>query len=107
MMRLHCFPEKTSKVLPIVLITWRNTATSIILTDKLIFALHRGKILHSLEWVDLTSIEQIEYLGTSRFKLKHGFEGEFLTIDNDVENSSELVDRSFELSGLPRQQASA
>jgi hypothetical protein len=94
-------------MLPIVLITWRNTATSIILTDKLIFSLHRGKILHSLEWVDLTSIEQIEYLGTSRFKLKHGFEGEFLTIDNDVENSSELVDRSFELSGLPRQQTSA
>ncbi|HIE83916.1 MAG TPA: hypothetical protein EYQ00_08755 [Dehalococcoidia bacterium] len=93
-------------MLPIVLVTWRNTATSIILTDKLILSLHRGKILHSLEWVDLTSIEQIEYLGTSRFKLKHGSEGEFMTIDNDVENATELVDRSFELSGLPRQQIS-
>ena len=94
-------------MLPIVLITWRNTATSIILTNKLIFSLHRGKILHSLEWADLTGIEQIEYLGTSRFKLKHGFEGEFMTIDNDVENALELVNRSFELSGLPRQQTTA
>ena len=91
-------------MLPIVVITWRNTATLIVLTDELIFSLHRGKVLHSLEWADLTGIEQIEYLGTSRFKLKHGSDGEFLTIENDVENSIELVDRSFELSGLPRQQ---
>ena len=91
-------------MLPIVVITWRNTATLIVLTDELIFSLHRGKVLHSLEWTDLTGIEQVEYLGTSRFKLKHGSDGEFLTIDNDVENSIELVDRSFELSGLPRHQ---
>lgn len=94
-------------MLPIVVITWRNTATLIVLTDELIFSLHRGKVLHSLAWTDLTGIEQIEYLGTSRFKLKHGSDGEFLTIENDVENSIELVDRSFELSGLPRHQTVA
>lgn len=93
----------TALMLPIVLITWRNTATLMVLTDTGAYSIHRGKILHQLNWHDLRRIDQVEYLGSSRFKLLHGDNGEFMTVESEIEDGQGLVDRSFRLSGLSRE----
>ena len=90
-------------MVPVVLFTWRSTATAIVLTSTGATALHRGRVLHALDWPDLRRIEVVEYLGNKRYKLVHG-EDEYLTVESDVEGAADLVDRAFALSGLERQQ---
>ena len=88
---------------PVVIVTWRGTATAIVLTRTGAAALHRGRVLHALEWHDLRRIERVEYLGNTRYKLVHG-DDEYLTVESDVEGAADLVDTAFALSGVPRQQ---
>jgi hypothetical protein len=89
-------------MLPVVLLTWRGTATAIVLTDAGATALHHGQPLHELRWDELRRIERVEYLGNVRHKLVHGDEDRFLTVESEIENALELIDRAFALSGLPR-----
>lgn len=89
-------------MLPVVLLTWRGTATAIVLTEDGATALHRGRVLHDLRWSELLRIERVEYLGNVRHKLVHGEDERFLTVESEIEGAPELVDRAFALSGLPR-----
>ncbi len=94
----------TLVMVPVVLLTWRGTATAIVLTRDGATALHRGRVLHALDWRDLRRIERVEYLGNTRYKLVHGDEDRFLTVESEIEGAVELVEAAFTLSGLPRQQ---
>jgi hypothetical protein len=92
---------------PVVLLTWRSTATSIVLTAGGAFSLHHGKVLHELAWPELRRVEEVEYLGNRRYKLVHGEDERFLTVESEIERAGDLVDRAFALSGLPRRRGEA
>lgn len=89
-------------MVPVVLLTWRGTATSIVLTTAGASALHAGRVLHHVDWNDLQRIERVEYLGNTRFKLVH-HDTEFLTVESEIEDGADLVEQAFTLSGIPRQ----
>ena len=89
-------------MIPVVLLTWRGTATAIVLTRTGASALHLGRVLHRVEWSELQRIERVEYLGNTRYKLVHG-DTEFLTVESEIEDAAGLVDTAFALSGIPRQ----
>ncbi len=97
----------TAVMVPVVLLTWRNTATSIVLTRSGAMALHEGKPIHTLDWHELRRIESVEYLGNQRYKLVHGDDERFMVIESEIVGGSELVDEAFALSGIPRQSAQA
>ncbi len=89
-------------MVPVVLLTWRGTATAIVLTRTGASALHLGGVLHHVEWSDLQRIERVEYLGNTRYKLVH-HDTEFLTVESEIPGGAELVETAFERSGVPRQ----
>ncbi|MDA1240091.1 MAG: hypothetical protein O2798_04525 [Chloroflexi bacterium] len=93
----------TAIMVPVVLLTWRNTATSVVLTRSGAVALHEGKPIHSLDWSELRRIESVEYLGNQRYKLVHGEDERFMVIESEIIGGAELVDEAFALSGIPRQ----
>ena len=90
-------------MIPVVMLTWRSTATSIVLTRSGALALHEGKPLHRLDWSELRRIERVEYLGNTRFKLVHGEDEQFLVVESEIEDGEALVEEAFTLSGIPRQ----
>jgi hypothetical protein len=92
----------TAIMAPVVLLTWRGTATSISLCEDRAVALHHGTVLHEVPWAVLHRIERVEYLGNVRHKLIHG-EDEFMTVESEIEQADELVELAFELSGVARQ----
>jgi hypothetical protein len=92
----------TAVMLPVVLLTWRGTATAIVLTRDGAQALHRGRALHGLRWAELRRIERVEYLGNVRHKLVHGEDEQFLTVESEVEDAAALIEAAFALSGVPR-----
>lgn len=94
----------TAIMVPVVLLTWRSTATAIAVCEDRAVSLHHGTVLHETPWADLHRIERVEYLGNTRHKLVHG-EDEFMSIEAEIEGADELVELVFELSGVPRQQA--
>ena len=87
---------------PVVLLTWRGTATAIVLTRTGASALHLGRVLHHVDWSELQRIERVEYLGNTRYKLVHG-DTEFLTVESEIQGGADLVETAFALSGIPRQ----
>ena len=89
-------------MVPVVLLTWRGTATAIVLTKTGASALHLGRELHHVDWTELQRIERVEYLGNTRYKLVHG-DTEFLTVESEIEGAADLVETAFALSGIPRQ----
>ena len=89
-------------MVPVVLLTWRSTATAIVLTKHGASALHLGRMLHHVDWRDLQRIERVEYLGNTRYKLVHG-DTEFLTVEGEIEDAAGLVETAFALSGVARQ----
>jgi hypothetical protein len=95
----------TLLMIPVVLFTWRSTATAIVLTREGAVALHLGRRLHELRWTDLRRIDEVNYLGNTRYKLLHG-EDEFMTVESEVAGQAALVEAAFELSGLERRSAS-
>lgn len=92
-------------MVPVVLLTWRGTATSIVLTRSGAAALHEGSPIHELTWDTLRRIERVEYLGNTRFKLVHGDEDRFMTVESEIQGGDALVEEAFALSGIRRQAA--
>jgi len=93
----------TAIMVPVVLLTWRGTATTVVLTRSGALALHEGKPIHRLEWSELKRIEIVEYLGNARYKLVHGEDDQFMVIESEIDGGEALVDEAFALSGIPRQ----
>ena len=96
----------TAIMVPVVLLTWRGTATSIVLTRSGALALHEGKPIHELDWSELSRIERVEYLGNTRYKLVHGEDEQFMVVESEIEEGDSLVETAFALSGIRRQSAS-
>ena len=94
-------------MVPVVLLTWRGTATVVALRRQGVVSMHRGHVLDRFDWPELRRIERVEYLGNVRHKLLYGDEDRFLTVENEIEGADALVEAAFELSGLPRQDPSA
>ncbi len=90
-------------MVPVVLLTWRSTSTAIALTQDGAYALHRGRVIHEVPWAELRRIEVVEYLGNKRYKLVHGEDEQFLSVESEIEEREDLVERAFALSGVPRQ----
>lgn len=86
---------------PVVLMTWRNTATLIVISSDRISAFHRGKLMKEINWGYLDRIERVEYLGNTRHKVVAKNE-DFLSIENEVEHSDDLIELLFVLSKIPR-----
>ncbi len=97
----------TLLMVPVVLLTWRGTATAIVLREGGVVSMHRGRELEAFAWPELRRIERVEYLGNVRHKLLYGDEDRFLTVESEIEGAEVLVDTAFTLSGLPRQEPSA
>jgi len=96
----------TAIMVPVVLLTWRSTATAIAVCEDRAVALHHGTVLHEVPWAELARIERVEYLGNTRHKLVHG-EDEFMSVEAEIEDAEALVELVFELSGVLRQQSPA
>lgn len=90
-------------MVPVVLLTWRGTSTAIVLSQSGVAALHVGRPIHEFAWADLKRIERVEYLGNTRYKLVHGEDDRFLSVESEIEDGAGLVELAFELSGVPRQ----
>jgi len=86
-------------MLPVVLLTWRATATAIVLTDRRAIALHDGRVLRELAWADIGRIERFETLGNVRWKLLP-HEGQHLTIEGEIADVPGLIARAEELAGV-------
>ena len=97
----------TAIMVPVVLLTWRGTATAIVLRRGGALSLHHGRTLEQFDWPALRRIERVEYLGNVRHKLVHGDEDRFMTVESEIDGAGRLVDTAFRISGLPRQQPAA
>tara|TARA_B100000530_G_C15931167_1_gene476968 strand:+ start:2420 stop:2959 length:540 start_codon:yes stop_codon:yes gene_type:complete len=86
---------------PVVLMTWRNTATLIVISSDRISAFHRGKLMKEISWGHLDRVERVEYLGNTRHKVVAKNE-DFLSIENEIEHSEDLIELLFLLSKIPR-----
>ena len=93
-------------MLPVVLMTWRNTATLIVVYVDRVSAFHRGKLMKEINWEHLDRIERVEYLGNTRHKLVTKNE-DFLSVENELEHSEDLIDLIFDLSGVPHRSSEA
>jgi len=92
-------------MLPVVLLTWRNSATSIVLTDDGALALHNGTVLRELRWADVHLIDRVDTLGNVRWRI-HPREGQHLAIEGEIADVPGLIEVAQRLSGYqPRGEA--
>ena len=94
----------TALMLPLVLATWRQTATAVVLTRDGITSLHQGRILKSLAWSDLVSIRRRETQGNVRWELAAAA-GERILLDGEIDDLPALLRAAHRLSGLPEEGA--
>lgn len=88
-------------MVPVVLVTWRQTATVIVLTADAAWALHGGRALRTIPWAEVRAIERFDTLGNIRWKIfPHA--GDHLTIDGEIADAATLVFAAHDLAGLPR-----
>ena len=92
-------------MLPVVLLTWRNSATSIVLTKAGAVALHNGGVLRELRWADVHLIDCVDTLGNLRWRI-HPREGQHLAIEGEIADVPGLIEAAQRLSGYqPRGEA--
>ena len=88
-------------MLPVVLLTWRNSATSIVLTDVGAYALHNGAVLRELRWPDVHLIDRVDTLGNVRWRI-HPRDGQHLAIEGEIADVPGLIETAERLSGYER-----
>lgn len=86
-------------MLPVVLLTWRSTATAIVLTDRRALALHDGRVLREVAWAEVQRIERVETLGNVRWKFMPR-EGQHLTVEGEIVDVPALVEQAEALAGV-------
>lgn len=87
-------------MIPVVLASWRQTATSVVLTAEQIASLHNGRTLKRLPWSDVHAITRRETQGNVRW-LVQGAEGERIALDGELEDLDRLIAGARRLAGLP------
>lgn len=86
-------------MLPVVLLTWRQTATTVVLTERAILSLHGDRVLQSLNWQQVHAIQRRETQGNVRWQVL-ATNGERILLDGEIEHLVELVGDALRLSGL-------
>jgi len=89
----------TLLMLPVVLMTWRQTPTAVLLTATMIVSMHDGRLLKSLRWADVTSIRERETQGNRRWEIA-ATGGERILLDGELERLPELVRLAQELARI-------
>lgn len=89
-------------MLPVVLLTWRGSATSIVLTAERALALHNGKVLRDVPWAEVHLIDRVDTLGNVRWRL-HPREGQHLAIEGEIADVPGLIEEAQRLSGYRSQ----
>lgn len=89
-------------MLPVVLLTWRGSATSIVLTATRALALHNGKVLRDVPWAEVHLIDRVDTLGNVRWRL-HPREGQHLAIEGEIADVPGLIEQAQRLSGYRSQ----
>ena len=89
-------------MLPVVLLTWRNSATAIVLTEAAAYALHNGAVLREVRWPDVHLIDRVDTMGNLRWRL-HPREGQHLAIEGEIADVPGLIETAQRLSGYQSQ----
>ncbi|MBM4416311.1 MAG: hypothetical protein FJ035_08780 [Chloroflexi bacterium] len=97
-------------MLPVALLGWRSTATSIVLTREQALALHKGRVLRRIAWPAVARIERFDTMGNVRWKLLPTGGGEHLTIEGEIADVPGLIERARALAphasgGAPAERA--
>ena len=94
-------------MLPVVLLTWRNSATSIVLTEAGAYALHNGTVLRQLRWADVHLIDRVDTMGNVRWRI-HPHDSQHLAIEGEIADVPGLIEAAQRLSGYqPRGEATS
>ena len=87
-------------MVPVVLVSWRQTATAVVVSADAITSLHAGRVLKSLCWKDVTSVTRRETQGNVRWIVASAG-GERLALDGELENLDRLIETARRLAALP------
>ena len=90
----------TLLMIPVVLTSWRHTATAVVLTRAGISALHNGRRLQTVPWRDVIAIERRETQGNVRW-LVQSAAGEHVTLEGELNDIDGLLRTARGLAGLP------
>lgn len=86
-------------MVPVVLASWRHTATVVVLDREHITSLHNGTVLKELRWDEVTAISRRETQGNVRW-LVASRDGERLLLDGEIEDLDGLLQAARRLTGL-------
>jgi len=86
----------TLLMIPVVLVTWNQTPTAVVLTATMIVSMHDGRLLKSLSWSEVTSVRERETQGNRRWEIAAA-SGERILLDGELERLPVLVQLAQEL----------
>jgi len=89
----------TLAMVPVVLVSWRQTPTAVALTRERIVALHGGRELKSLAWRDVRAVTRRETQGNVRWHVT-AESGERIALDGELEDLDGLLREARRLAGL-------
>jgi uncharacterized membrane protein len=89
----------TVLMVPVVLVSWRQTATSVVLTADGITSLHAGRVLKSLRWRGVRAVTRRETQGNVRWIVSADGD-ERIALDGELENLDRLIETARRLAGL-------
>ncbi|HJM75492.1 MAG TPA: hypothetical protein QGI71_06490 [Dehalococcoidia bacterium] len=93
----------TVVLLPMVFVTWRRTATAVVLTREAAVALHQGRELLSMRWDEVAEIEAADY-DSIRWRIRPR-KRDHLNIETELHDMEGLVEHAFALSNLARSES--
>jgi hypothetical protein len=88
----------TVVLLPVVAVTWRRTATVVVLTREAAVALHEGRELVSVRWDASVQIEDADY-DSIRWRIRPAV-GEHMNIEAELYDIEGLIEDARALAGL-------
>ena len=91
----------TLGMVPVVLVSWRQTATAVVLTRERIVALHDGRELKSLVWREVRGVTRRETQGNVRWHVSSE-SGERIALDGELEDLDGLLREARRLAELPQ-----
>jgi len=90
----------TACMAPVVLVSWRQTPTAVVLTGDEIVALHDGRTLKRLAWTEVRGVTRRETQGNVRWHVTAAT-GERIALDGEIADLPGLLREARRLAGLP------
>lgn len=84
---------------PVVLASWKQTATAVVLSQAGITSLHGGRTLKALPWAQVYAVTRRETQGNVRWHVSDG-KGDRIALDGELEDLDGLVTQARRLAGL-------